>query len=332
MTIRRRKLLVCLALFAVGLSAACSSEEDSSSQQTFAVEKNYTAGDVEVTLRLSATAITASDRVVAQLEATAPEGDPVTFPKFDEDKIGEFEVTASRRSSPRLVDEGRVQVTQTYELEPFLPGDYVIPPLEIEHEAGDALSTEEIAVKVTSVLPEDELDPDIKEIAPPIDLLGTPPWIYALTAVGVLALAAVAYYFWRRRKKEIEEAVPVIPPHERAFEELETLLGEDLIAKGEVKLFYLRLSNILRRYIEGRFGLHAPESTTEEFLEDLRSGTEFSAEQKAMLRRFLEHCDLVKFAKHEPTRDEVDLAVNACRTFIEQTKPLGESPLSASRA
>jgi LPXTG-motif cell wall-anchored protein len=331
MMILPRRPLLLLTLLAVALTAACSSQDEAASEQTFAVEKPYTANDLGVTLRLSATEITASDRVVLQLQATAPEGDPVTFPEFADSKLGEFQIVASRRSSPRLVDQGRVQLTQTYELEPFLPGDYAIPAIEIKH-AADALSTEEIAVKVTSVLPADVPDPDIKEIAPPFDLAGMPPWVYGLIAAGVLALAAAAYYFWRRRKKEAEAAIPIIPPHELAFEELAKLLAEDLIAKGEIKLFYLRLSNILRRYIEGRFGLHAPESTTEEFLEDLRAGSDFSSEQKSLLRRFLQHCDLVKFAKHQPTQDEVDLAVGSCRTFIEETKPLAESPLTTLKS
>lgn len=330
MMIRSRRRLL-LALLAVALTAGCSSQDDTAAQQTFAVEKPYAANDLEVKLRLSNTEITASDRIVLQLEATAPEGQPVIFPEFKENKLGEFQIAASRRSTPRLVDQGRVQLTQTYELEPFLPGDYAIPAIEIKH-AADALSTEEIAVKVSSVLPADVPDPDIKEIAPPLDLGGTPPWVYALVAVGVLALAAAAYYFWRRRRREVEAAIPVIPPHELAFEDLDKLLAEDLIAKGQIKLFYLRLSNILRRYIEGRFGLHAPERTTEEFLEDLRAGTDFSSEQKSLLRRFLLHCDLVKFAKHQPTRDEVDLAVGSCRTFIDETKPLPESPLTPPKS
>ena len=330
MKIRAWRRLLLFALLAATLTAGCSSD-DASSQQTFAVEKPYTANDLAVTLRLSNTEITASDRIVLQLEATAPEGRPVVFPEFKENKLGEFQIAAARRSAPRLVNQGRVQITQTYELEPFLPGDYAIPAIEIKH-AADALSTEEIAVKVSSVLPADVPDPDIKEIAPPFDLGGTPPWVYALIAGGVLALAAAAYYFWRRRKKKGEAAIPVIPPHELAFEDLDKLLAEDLIAKGEIKLFYLRLSNILRRYIEGRFGLDAPESTTEEFLEDLRAGTDFSSEQKSLLRRFLQHCDLVKFAKHQPTQDEVDLAVGSCRTFIEETKPLPESPLTTLKS
>ena len=118
------------------------------------------------------------------------------------------------------------------------------------------METEEIPIQVISVLLEQEAEPDIKEIAPPVELPGTPPWVYGVIALGVLALAAAAYLLWRRRRKSEEEIVPPIPPHDRAYDELEQLLREDLVGKGQVKLFYLRLSNILRHYIEERFGLH----------------------------------------------------------------------------
>ena len=333
---RQSRVPVYMALAAVlVLLPACDTKDESAATQTFAVEKSYDADKLAVKLRLSATEITASDRILLEIEAVAPEGEPVTFPEFD-DKLGEFHVANIRRSSPRLVDEGQVIVVASYELEPFLPGEYAIPPLEIGHTTqgadATAITTEAIPITVISVVPETEADPDINDIAPPVDLPGRSLWVYVAIAFGILALAAGAYYLWRRRRKQVEEVAPTIPPHEHAYAELEKLLREDLLAKGEVKLFYLRLSNILRHYIEDRFGLDAPESTTEEFLEDLRAGTDFTSEQKALLRRFLEHCDLVKFAKHEPTREEVDLAVDACRTFIDQTKPLPESPLSAPKA
>ncbi len=318
------KALLAMALV---LLASCAQEQTTASAPGFVSEKQYEAENVDVKLRVSATEITASDRVLVEIEAVAPEGEEIDFPQF-EDKLGEFQVVDSRRSSPRLVDEGRVLVKQSYELEPFLPGDYSLPVLTIEHGPAATratLETEEIPIKVASVLPEEEAEPDIKEIAPPVELPGTPPWVYGAIALGLLALAAGAYFLWKRRRKAEEEAIPPVPPHEQAYEELEKLLREDLLAQGQVKLFYLRLSNILRHYIEGRFGLHAPEHTTEEFLIDLRAGDDFSEEQKALLRRFLEHCDLVKFAKHDPTGTEIDQSVDACRNFIDETKVQPES-------
>lgn len=322
-----RRLTKALIAAALALLVSCAPEQSATSAPGFAIEKQYQAENVDVKLRVSAAEITASDRVLAEVEVVAPEGEEIDFPQF-EDKLGEFQVVESRRSSPRLVDDGRVLIKKSYELEPFLPGDYALPPLKIEHgpaEARAELETEEIPIQVISVLPEEEAEPDIKEIAPPVELPGTPPWVYGAIALGVLALAAGAYLLWRRRRKSEEEVVPPVPPHERAYDELEQLLREDLIGKGQVKFFYLRLSNILRHYIEERFGLHAPESTTEEFLVDLRTGDEFSPDQKALLRRFLEHCDLVKFAKHDPTQTEIDQSVDSCRNFISETKAQPEA-------
>ena len=93
-----------------------------------------------------------------------------------------------------------------------------------------------------------------------------------------------------------------------------------LLEKGEAKLFYLRLSNVLRHYIEDRFGLRAPEQTTEEFLVELRQGQPFGSAHKELLQSFLEHCDLVKFAELQPTRGEAETTVALCRRFIDETR------------
>ena len=97
-------------------------------------------------------------------------------------------------------------------------------------------------------------------------------------------------------------------------------MAEDLIAKGQAKLFYLRVSAILRHYIENRFGLRAPERTTEEFLSDLQTNHILLPRQKDLLKRFLEHCDMVKFAEYQPNREEVDDTLNTCAQFIAETR------------
>jgi hypothetical protein len=52
-------------------------------------------------------------------------------------------------------------------------------------------------------------------------------------------------------------------------------LAENLPARGAFKEFYLRLTGIVRQYIEGTTGIRAPEQTTEEFLRDVRSSNTF---------------------------------------------------------
>ena len=227
-----------------------------------------------------------------------------------------------------MIGDGLVRESQTYELEPFLSGDYVIPPMAFRfrkkdgsEDEGHELVTEEIAVVVSSLLPEDAENLEIHEIAPPVELpKPLPVWLWPLVgALGAVLIAALAMILWPRRKGGTV-AVPRRPAHEIAFDALEKLVADDLAAKGELKEFYQRISDILRHYIEDRFGLHAPERTTEEFLAELGSGRALQADHKPLLGRFLQHCDLVKFAEHQPTRDDIQETFDSCKNFIIETK------------
>ena len=94
-----------------------------------------------------------------------------------------------------------------------------------------------------------------------------------------------------------------------------------MLGDGYLKLFYLRLSDIVRHYIEDRFGLRAPEQTTDEFLAALADAPQIRGDHQQLLRRFLRQADMVKFAKFMPGADETGGAVEAARRFIEQTIP-----------
>ncbi|NIP95469.1 MAG: hypothetical protein GWO24_19305 [Akkermansiaceae bacterium] len=102
-------------------------------------------------------------------------------------------------------------------------------------------------------------------------------------------------------------------------------MAEDLPGKGEMKPFYQRISDILRHYIENRFGLHAPERTTEEFLGELGSGQALDPAHKPLLGKFLSHCDLVKFAEYQPSRDDIQSTFDSCKDFILETKDTAPS-------
>ncbi len=294
--------------------------------EAYEIQQAYEDDAVSLTLKVSRREITAADRVELVLEALTPEEQQIEFPSFDE-KLGEFAVVDSRTSAPRLVEGGRVLTAKSFELEPFLPGEYTLPVLTVRHGPKGAdedsirsIETTEQTIDVQSVLPDSAEPPDIKEIAPPVDLPREHPWwLYAAGVLTVLALAA-GYFWWKRRKRADAEAAPPPPAHEVAYRTLEELLAEDLLMKGEAKLFYLRLSNILRHYIEDRFGLRAPERTTEEFMDELRSTDSLEPAHKGLLKDFLRHCDMVKFAEHQPSKDEVDDTIASCRRFIDETK------------
>ena len=66
--------------------------------------------------------------------------------------------------------------------------------------------------------------------------------------------------------------------------------------------------------------MRAPERTTEEFLFEIKNTSVLGDAQKNMLAEFLNHCDLVKFAKHEPAPDQIQRAFDLTKDFIEKTR------------
>ena len=80
-----------------------------------------------------------------------------------------------------------------------------------------------------------------------------------------------------RRRKTARSKPRRQTPEEIAHAALAALLAENLPARGLFKEFYLRLTGIVRQYIEDTTGIRAPEQTTEEFLRDMRSRQAFSA-------------------------------------------------------
>ena len=88
----------------------------------------------------------------------------------------------------------------------------------------------------------------------------------------------------RRERRPVEPRRQT--PEEVAHAALALLLPENLPARGLVKEFYLRLTGIVRQYVEDTTGIRAPEQTTEEFLRDIRSRAGLSARPFGPARRF----------------------------------------------
>jgi hypothetical protein len=98
-------------------------------------------------------------------------------------------------------------------------------------------------------------------------------------------------------------------------------LAEALAILGQPKEFCILVSDTLRWYLEQRFDFHAPERTTEEFLNELRGSDVLTRDQKDSLVEFLNRCDLVKFARYEPHELELRELHAAAVRLVEETEP-----------
>lgn len=137
------------------------------------------------------------------------------------------------------------------------------------------------------------------------------PW----ATVAVLAVLG-ALVWWLMARRRLEPLEPPVPPHVWAERELQRLLAENLLELGRVQEFYFRLSHIVRVFTERRFGLSAPEMTTEEFLQAAMTGEVLGEANKRSLGEFLTACDLVKFALHVPDTRANREAIEKARDYI----------------
>ncbi len=180
-----------------------------------------------------------------------------------------------------------------------------------------AKNTNVVVVPAKSQLQETN---DIK----PIDLsLETPNnSIMLILLVVIMVLALAGYFFYRKfRKKDNQLPVIIIPPHLRAKQRIEQ--AKRLL--GDPRQFCFEISDALRIYLEERFSLRAPERTTDEFLLDLQKTSHLSPEQKRMLADFLTRCDLVKFARYEPTEEDLISLQDSALNLIDETAQYGEN-------
>ncbi len=312
---RRCRVALLLALSAVPHS--CGTADSGDSDLAAAITQSHELGDLRLELTLDKAVLTTVESALLRLEVECAESDSIEFPDIG-DGFGEFAVTQAQTLPTRLVEGGRVVQGREFELQPFLPGEFELPSLTVISNGADEIATDPFAVLVESVL-EDPETAELRDIGEPVDI--PVPWWWWALAVLVPCVALAALGWWWHRRRQAQSAPRPVPAHERALAALDTLLGENLLADGYLKLFYRRLSDIVRHYIEDRFGLRAPEQTTDEFLAGLANAPQIRNDHHQLLRRFLRQADMVKFAKFQPGSDETGGAVDAARRFIEQTVP-----------
>ncbi|UCE47038.1 MAG: hypothetical protein JSW47_15690 [Phycisphaerales bacterium] len=317
-------LLCCSVLLAC---AGCEKSPDSgTSKSEFEIDKNFERGPLTVHVRADKATITIAETLLLELEAAVEPGFEVTMPKIDK-VLESFDMVDWNSLGDKLDENGNVVSTYQYRLEPLLSGTYSIPAFTFEfHDVNSPeekkyeLTTEPIDIEVTSLLDDQRGELKIEDIEDVVEIPAEPSFWWAWVLGVIAATAAAGTWLWLRRRR-VKELVRIFKPaHELAYERLRILVNEDLVGAGRVKEFYERISDILRHYIEHRFTLRAPERTTEEFLYELANTNVLPESDKESLAQFLEHCDLVKFARYEPTTEQIQETFNLVKAFIEKTK------------
>jgi uncharacterized lipoprotein YajG len=335
-TVAQLIAFMCVILLLAGCRKEKTPEERA---EKFELVKPFTevGAPVTVTVKASRKEITIADFLTLVIETKAAKGSVAELPELKDLNFGQFLVKDHYRLSSREENDSQIEAIE-FTLEPQLSGEYTIAPFKVtytvEGELPNAegkvpvheIETESVTIVVKSLGADSLETAKLRDIQPPVLLTEPRRSRTALWAAmgGVLVAAggilAVLLAKRRRKKTRVEKRIPA---HILAFEELRRLREMDLIGQGKIKEFYIAISDIMRFYIERRFGIHAPEQTAEEFLEAVSRDGVFDVPTRSTLKEFMSHCDMVKFAKYRPEMTEIQKAIDITRDFIEQTKEEG---------
>lgn len=230
------------------------------------------------------------------------------------------------------IGNGLVEIRRGLLIQSFDSGVYTIPPFLLVS-GPDTIRSNSLSLKINPV--DVTALTDIHPIADVAvfdskwyDWLPdwiTDYWVYILLGVLIVAGGVCAYLIMSKKVNvTILPQKKRLPPDQIAFNRLNALKEAQLWEKGQEKEYYTRLIDILRDYLQERFGINAMEMTSSQILKALRANEETRLSHSRM-ERVVEIADFVKFAKVRPLPDDNVRAFSDSMQFVEETRPAPEA-------
>lgn len=243
----------------------------------------------------------------------------------------EVEVVGEADSDTTLLSNDIRQITRRIILQSFDSGVYNLPPV-LYMNAGDTMLSNMVTLKVNPVdvseLEDIHGNADVMKLPSRwYDFL--PDWIINywgwLLLTIILVAGGVCAVLIYNKKLPVAFYAPkkVIPPYEMAIQRLGLLREQHLCERGQEREYYTELTDILREYIDKRFGINAMEMTSRQILEHLNRN-ETTRPSERLMRRILEVADFVKFAKMRPLPEDNARSYSQAVEFVENTRPVQE--------
>ena len=243
------------------------------------------------------------------LKTTFNKGDKIKFP--DAKNFGALEVINSYKIDT-IKQSDVYQLVKKYGLTQFDSGRYVIPRLPISIN-GQLFFSDSLNVAVNDVKVDTLKQKmfDLKPIATAEQPIGN--WWKYLLAIIILAISSYfgyKFYIKYKNRPKVEQII-YKSPIEKATSLLTLLEQKELWQNGQIKSYYIELTDIVRNYIEEEIQIPAMESTTSELIFSLKKVAnqkkmKLSSETLSNLEKVLKQADLVKFAKVIPLEFEIE--------------------------
>jgi len=264
---------------------------------------------------------------VIQLDVNVQTNEPILWP----DIMGlinpvEVQQLGTIDSMSRL---GKDTYRQNISIQHFDTGTFVLPQIPFVNFDGDTFYSDSI-IKISFipvVLDTANTVFDIKEPKHvPFNFSEAKPFIYG--SLIFLLIILLGYYLIQRFKQKIsleeeEEIIEQIPCDEEAIQALKNLESKALCEKGAVKIHYVQLTEILRRYFDRAYDIDTLESTTDEIIDYLKD-LNVDASLLTEIMELLNEADFVKFAKSSPDKSTNDRFMHSSYRIVEECQKMNE--------
>ena len=286
------------------------------------------AQEIRVTSRPDTSAILIGDQTGFTVTAEIPAGVSAKLSSAADSLAGKIVILRRDPRDTAVSADGSMKITDRYLITSFDSGSYAIPPFYAEVASGDSLlkyfsDYSFLDVIRPDVAPQDTTDVIYDIIPPrgaPVTFREVLPWVVIALIAAVIVWLLARFLPRNPLRRFVRPPAPPEPAHIVALRDLQVLRDAELWQKGEIKEYYSRLSDILRRYIDGRYGISSPELTTDETVRMLQKAAVTTPGQMAMVKELLSVSDMVKFAKYLPdSAVHVTFMENAVR-FVEETR------------
>lgn len=294
------------------------------------------AAPVSVTAKLDSVQLMMGNITMLNLELVVDKNTNGRFPLLNE--IGKDGVVGVNGDSVELrgfanvdtieLGSNRLQINYKVPLQSFDSGVYVLPKFEYVAQK-DTIFSNNVVLKVVPVkVGEDETISGFMPVEEPLNpsiFDSLPDWLYEywwVLLIVILLLVAVIILIIRYKKTGKISFVKVkeLLPHEVALSMLEKLKEKKLWEQGLEREYFTELTEILRVYLQTRFGINAMEMTSRQIVETLSRNDEIS-DKRTYVERILDVADFVKFAKMRPLPNENTEAFDNAIRFVQETKP-----------
>ncbi|GEM_PF-339104 len=290
---------------------------------------------ISISSKFDTTSIWIGEQTFFTITVEQPAEMHVGFPVLSDTLSANIEILSAYPADTTLIDGEKLRINKNFRITSFERGEQFVESLPFVFFVDDderVLKTPRVKLEVLS--PEIDQEANIYDIKDPFSIplgfMEILPWILLVVAIALLSWYLVRYY--KRRKpgeSEMERAEPAEPAHVIALRELKQLKSDSLWQKGYIKDYYSRLTEIVRIYIERRFGILAMERTSDEIIEELNKSNSVEPEVIDLLKECFSLADLVKFAKGQPGEAEHETSLNTAFHFIKASWDLGAGSQNA---